>query len=91
MTLLWKNRLKRTGALLLTGALFVPIAAYLIGSYIIGPYEGNGGLAGFLGTIYLSAGRGERAALVLILAPLLIVTVWQIGLWLKNSFARTLP
>lgn len=67
-------------ALLVTGAVIIPIGAYLVGSYVVGPYEGDGGMAGYLGAIYLSAWRGERAALTLILAPLLIVMAWLIGL-----------
>lgn len=85
MTLPWKKRLIRIGALLLTGAIVVPAGAYIIGSTVIGPYEGNAGLAGYLGTIYLSAWRGERAALILILGPLLIVITWLIGRRLFRS------
>jgi hypothetical protein len=80
MTTLWKKRLMNILALLVTGAVILPVGAYLVGGYIVGPYEGNSGLAGYLGTIYLSAWRGEQAALTLILAPLLIVAVWLIGL-----------
>jgi len=80
MTSLWKKRLMNILALLVTGAVIIPVCAYLVGGYIVGPYEGNSGLAGYLGTIYLSAWRGERAALTLILAPMLIVAVWLIGL-----------
>lgn len=82
MTTLSKKRLTRVAALLLTAIVFIPAAGYLIGSTIVGPYEGDGGLAGYLGTIYLSAMRGERAALTLILSPLLIVVIWQISLLL---------
>ncbi len=80
MTVPWKQSLMNVLALLVTGAVFIPIVAYLIGGYIVGPYEGENGLAGYLEVIYLSAGHGERAALTLILTPLLIVIAWLIGL-----------
>ncbi|MAF82966.1 MAG: hypothetical protein CL797_02560 [Chromatiales bacterium] len=69
-------------ALLVTGTVIIPIGAYLVGRYVVGPYEGSSGLAGYLGTIYLSAWHGDIAALWLILAPLQIAAVRLIGLWL---------
>lgn len=84
MTPLWKKRLQTLLALLVTGAVIIPVAAYLVGGAAVGPYEGEGGLAGYLGTIYRSALRGEQAALTLILTPLLITTIW----WLSLRFAR---
>ena len=63
----------------------VPVVAYLVGGMAVGPYEGDGGLAGFLGSIYQSAGRGEQAALTLILSPVLIVSAWQLSLWLYRN------
>ena len=78
----WKKTLIRIGALLVVGAVIVPIMAYLVGGTIVGPYEGNSGLAGYLGTIYLSTWHGERAALTLILSPLLIIAIWLTALWL---------
>jgi integral membrane sensor domain MASE1 len=80
----WKNRLRQIAVLLLTGAFFVPVTAYLVGSFVVGAYEGDGGLMGYLSTIYLSAWHAEQAALILILAPLLIIMSWQIGLWLSR-------
>jgi len=80
MTSPWKKRLMSILALLLTGAVIIPVVAYLVGGYVVGPYAGDGGLAGYLGAIYLSAWHGERAALTLILTPILIVMVWLIGL-----------
>jgi len=80
MTSLWKKRLTRFAALLVTGAVIIPVGAYLVGSVVVGPYEGENGLAGYLGTIYLAALGGERAALILILSPWLIVIVWKVGL-----------
>ncbi len=76
----WKKILIRIAALLFAGAVIIPVMAYLVGGTIVGSYEGNGGLAGYLGTIYLSTWHGERAALMLILAPLLIVVIWLTAL-----------
>jgi len=84
MTSFWKNRLRQIAALLLTGAFFVPVIAYLVGGYVVGAYAGDGGLLGYLRTIYLGAWHAEQAALMLILAPLLIVMSWQIGRWLSR-------
>ena len=84
MTSLWKKRLIGLGSLLLTGAVILPVTAYLVGSVIVGPYAGDSGLAGYLGTIYLSALRGEQAALTLILTPLLIALIWRITLKLTH-------
>jgi len=67
-------------ALLVTGAVFIPAGAYLVGRFVIGPYEGDHGLAGYLETIYWSAWHGEQLALMLILGPLLIAATWLIGL-----------
>jgi len=78
----WKKTLLRSGTLLVIGAVLIPVIAYLVGGAIVGPYEGNGGLAGYLGTIYQSTWHGERAALMLILAPLLVVAAWMTALWL---------
>lgn len=77
-----KKRLTGIVLLLLTALVFIPVAAYVVGGMVVGPYEGDSGLTGYLGTIYQSAMRGERAALTLILSPLIIVLVWQIGLML---------
>ena len=82
MILPWKKHLKRIGALIVLGAVIVPIAAYLVGGTVVGPYQGDGGLTGYLGAIYLSAWRGERAALTLILTPLAVFATWLTALWL---------
>ncbi len=77
-----KKRLIRIAIVLLTAFVFIPVTAYLVGTIVVGPYEGESGLAGYLATIYQSALRGERAALTLTLSPLLIVIAWQVGLLL---------
>ena len=60
----------------------VEVVALFVGLFVIGPYEGEYGLAGYLGSIYLAAWQGKWTALVLILAPLLTVGAWLAGLWL---------
>lgn len=78
----YKKHLKGIGLLILCATVFIPVLGYVVGSAVVGPYEGDGGLPGYLGTIYVSALRGERAALTLLFAPGLIVIVWLVGLWL---------
>jgi len=80
MTAQLRKRLTNLLALLVTGAAIIPVGAYLIGRYVIGPYEGEYGLAGYLGSIYLAAWQGEKPALILILAPMLVVGIWLIGM-----------
>ncbi|HJP38481.1 MAG TPA: hypothetical protein QF499_05020 [Gammaproteobacteria bacterium] len=82
MTQTRKKHLLNILALLVTGTVIIPLGAYLVGHYVVGPYEGDSGPAGYLGTIYLSALRGDITALGLILAPLQIAAIWAIGLWL---------
>lgn len=77
-----RKRLTNILALLVTGAVIIPVGGYLVGSYVVGAYEGENGLAGYIGTLYLAAFRGEKAALILILTPLLVAGSWLIGLWL---------
>jgi len=77
-----RKRLTNLLALVVTGATIIPVGAYLVGSYVVGPYEGEYGLAGYLGSIYLAAWQGEKAALILLLAPILAVGAWMIALWL---------
>jgi hypothetical protein len=92
MTPLLRKRLTNLLALFVTGAAIIPVGGYLIGRYVIGPYEGENGLAGYLGSIYLAAWQGEKAALVLILAPMLVVGIWLIGLRLfRRDRAGTEP
>lgn len=79
---MWRKRLTNLLALFVTGAAIIPLGGYLVGLFVIGAYEGENGLAGYLGSIYLAAWQGEKAALILILAPILVVGVWMIALWL---------
>ena len=76
----WKKRLKSVLLLIVTGLLFLPVCAYIVGLIVVGPYEGQSGVAGYLGTLYVSAWRGELTARLLLLTPLLLAATWVIGL-----------
>lgn len=69
------------GALLLIGALVLPIGAYWFGGQFVGPYAGPRGLASYLGAIYGDLSGGRPLAVVLVLAPLLCVGIWQLRNW----------
>jgi hypothetical protein len=73
--------------LCLAGVVIAPLAAYGFGSALMGAYEGEGGLPGFLGAIYSDAFRGGSAALGLVLSPtLFVLTWWAVAAWLgRNS------
>ncbi len=61
---------------MLAGGLVLPVAAYVGGKRLIGPYEGKLGLSDYLGSVYAAAGRGELLAWWLLLSPLLVALVW---------------
>ncbi len=62
--------------LLLAGIYLLPLAIYMVGQLLAGPYEGSGAL-GYIGSIYRAALDGKLAAWSLILSPVLIVMVWS--------------
>lgn len=59
------------------GPLLVPVAAYVAGRRIAGPYAGARGLESYLGTIYADALRGNPLALAIVLGPLLVAITWS--------------
>lgn len=69
-----------------TGCFVLPVASYMTGKRVIGPYEGKLGLSDYLGSIYAAAGRGEFLAWWLLLAPVLIAGTW----YLLGRLARRL-
>ena len=78
-------RMKQFGIrmmLVLMSLIIVPICAYLVGGLIVGPYEGDGGLAGYLGEIISRAFIGERSALILMLTPAILISIWSFVIWL---------
>jgi hypothetical protein len=62
--------------LLLAGIYLLPLAIYMVGQLLAGPYEGSG-VVGYIGSIYRAALDGKLAAWSLILSPALIVIVWS--------------
>ena len=75
-------RLRRTAIIaalmLLTGFLILPIAVYVFGQQVVGPYEGDGGLGTFLWSIYSGLANGAFAAWILVLSPALVVGTWYV-------------
>jgi hypothetical protein len=65
-------------AMLLIGGLVTPLAAYIGGSRLAGPYAGPRGFASYLEVIYADAARGQPLALLILLAPLSCWAVWML-------------
>ncbi len=61
-----------------TGCFVLPVASYMTGKRVIGPYEGKLGLSDYLGSIYAAAGRGEPLAWWLLLSPVLVAGTWYL-------------
>lgn len=69
---------------LLACLISVPVLVYLFGSIVVGPYEGEGGLIGMMGSIYVDAITLQPSALVLLVSPLLLILVWKLSLRLRR-------
>ena len=82
------SRWMATAILFLTGALALPVLAYIAGSRVVGEYAGPRGLASYLGTIYAEAGNGRPLALTLLLAPMLVAGIWLLRAWLARQLWR---
>jgi hypothetical protein len=74
-------------ASLFLGLVAIPIAVYLAGQHYIAPYEGSRGLASFFGVIYGDAFQGKTLAVLLLLAPALIVVTWMLHLRIWKATA----
>ena len=74
-------------ALCLVGALLTPVAVYLFGSTVMGPYEGDGGFGSFAGSVFSAAAGGKPGALALLLTPTGLVLTW----WLIIRLLRRAP
>lgn len=68
--------------LLAAGLVVFPVAAYVIGGRVVGPYAGPRGLASYLGAIYADAGRGSPLALLMLAGPLVGLGAWPVRSWL---------
>ena len=66
--------------LLFLSGILVPIAAYVVGQWIIGPYEGNFGLLGYFFSIYSDALQAKPTAWILLTGRPLMLLSLRIGL-----------
>ncbi len=78
MDLVSRWRLTLFLALLAVGGVLLPIAGYVLGGRLVGPYAGPRGLASYLGAIYADVARGRPLALLLLLAPVLCFGIWEL-------------
>lgn len=58
------------------GAVLAPVAVYVFGTTLLAPYEGDGGVLGFLGSVYGDAWQGKAAAWGLLLSPTAFLLTW---------------
>lgn len=65
--------------------LLVPVVIYFAGGVIVGPYEGENGLIGMMGKIYVDALTLKLSAWVLLLAPLLLALIWKFCFRLRRN------
>lgn len=71
--------LKRWLIFALLCVIAAPAAIFLLGSALIGPYEGASGMIGLMQHIYSDALAGEPAAWLVLLAPCLLILIWSIS------------
>lgn len=60
-------------ALLSFGVLVLPLAVYLVGVQVVGPYSEGEGMLDLATDVWTALGRREIAAWILVLAPYLVV------------------
>lgn len=63
------------------GLVVLPMLAYAVGQIIIGPYEGTGGLFGYMRTIVDALADQAPSAILLVSSPLAIGAVWVLIGW----------
>ena len=80
--------LKRWLYAVLVCLLGVPVAIYLLGGLIVGPYEDERGLIGMMGKIYVDALTGHASTWLMLLAPVLLIAIWLGCLKLHRSLPR---
>jgi hypothetical protein len=86
-----KKELALLGSLLAFGLLFLPLVVYLVGVEVVGPYEGEGGAFGLLGSILAALARGSWAAWVLTLSPYIIVQLARLAVRAMRRRDRVTP
>jgi hypothetical protein len=70
--------------LMAVGLLALPAAIFVVGGQIMGPYEGENGLASLAGAIWTALGTGQPAAWTLVLSPYLVVQLFRLALGLRR-------
>ncbi len=75
-------------ALALAGLVIVPVFAFIAGHLLAGPYKGEYGVLGYLGTIYTNLLAGEPAAILLVGSPALVMLTWYLALRLRARLMR---
>lgn len=68
-----KFELVLAAALLCAGLLVLPVAIFWVGQFVIGAYEGDGGLMGLFNGIWSQLGQGSLAAWTLVLSPYVVI------------------
>lgn len=86
-----KKELVLLGSLLAFGLFVLPLVVYLVGIEIVGPYEGEGGAFGLLGSILAAAARGDWSAWVLTLSPYIIVQLARLVVRVVRRRDRVTP
>ena len=66
--------------LIALSTIVIPVLAYFVGNWLVGPYEGKFGMLGFFFSIYSDALQAKPAPWILLLAAPSIVMVWHIAL-----------
>ena len=70
------KQLKNWAIFALLSVFLVPVVVFIGGSVLVGPYEGESGMLGMMGTIYGDAARLKGPAWLVLLAPLLLALTW---------------
>jgi hypothetical protein len=79
---------RRWALFTLFSLLLIPIAVFLGGWFLAGPYEGNAGVFGLTGSIYGDAIAGKPSALVLLAAPVLLIIIWKSAFLLRAQITN---
>ncbi len=74
--------------LLFVSGVLVPAVAFLVGQWLVGPYEGRFGVLGFFVSIYVDALQAKPAAWILLTALPLMLMIGKLG-WRISRNAGT--
>jgi hypothetical protein len=81
------NKLVRWLAYFGLSVVIAPIIVFNAGLLLVGEYEGENGLFGFLSTVYGAALSGSLSAWLLLLGPIIVVLIWMCVYWAWRSLA----